>query len=64
MTAHLVDASLSSCVAVCGLCGTRFLTAAGKVEGWRALARHERQEHPGTVTASKRLHDAARRAVM
>lgn len=63
MSAHLVDASLTSCVAVCGVCGARFLTSAGKVAGWRALAGHERQEHPGTVAASKRLHDATRRAV-
>jgi len=56
-----VDASCSSCVAVCS-CGARFLTAPGKVHGWRALAAHERHAHPGSDTASKRLNDATRRA--
>lgn len=64
MSKHRVDASDSSCVAVCGMCGARFLTAAGTLHGWTALASHERLAHPGTVTASKRLHDATRRTVL
>lgn len=59
-----VDDDGMSCVVKCHACGWRQLTATspGRVKGWRAAQAHERLMHAGQVFASRRLHDATRRA--
>lgn len=57
-----VDTTEATALAVCHDCGRRQLVAT-RLAAWRWAAEHERREHPGQLQASKRYHDAQRRAV-